>query len=102
MIGTHKALNRIVAVALAAVLGACASNEEKEVRYAMLKPGIIDGKVIAANSEGDIYAFDRASGERVWRTDIEQSISGGVGVGLGMAVVADRRRQAAGAGCQHR
>lgn len=120
MIGTHKALNRIVAVALAAVLGACASNEEKEdtdpvelteiqesvrlrevwsnnigdidaLRYAMLKPGIIDGKVIAANSEGDVYAFDRASGKRVWRTDIEQSISGGVGVGFGMAVVADYR-----------
>ncbi|WP_160152860.1 outer membrane protein assembly factor BamB [Microbulbifer sp. ALW1] len=120
MIRTQKALNRIVAVALAAVISACASNEEKEdtdpvelveisesvklrevwsnnigdidaLRYAMLKPGIIDGKVIAANSDGDVYAFDRATGKRLWRVDIDQSISGGVGVGLGLAVVADFR-----------
>ncbi|WP_226702289.1 outer membrane protein assembly factor BamB [Microbulbifer elongatus] len=115
-----KTFNRIAAVALAAVISACASNEEKEdtdpvelteitesvqlrevwsqnigdidaLRYAMLKPGIIDGKVVAANSDGDVYAFDRASGKRLWKVDIEQSIGGGVGVGLGMAVVADYR-----------
>ena len=120
MIATHKALNRIAAVALAAVISACASNDEKEdtdpvelmeisesvqlrevwsqgigdidaLRYAMLKPGIIDGKVIAANSDGDVFAFDRASGKRQWKVDIDQSISGGVGVGLGIAVVADYR-----------
>ncbi|WP_066966306.1 outer membrane protein assembly factor BamB [Microbulbifer sp. Q7] len=128
MIGTYtgvrasagKVLNRVAAVALAAVISACASNDEKEdtdpvklteitetvqlreawsqnigdidaLRYAMLKPGIIDGKVIAANSEGNVFAFDRASGKRLWKVDIDQSISGGVGVGLGMAVVADYR-----------
>ncbi|MBY6191421.1 outer membrane protein assembly factor BamB [Microbulbifer agarilyticus] len=128
MIGTHtgnrfaagKALNRILAVALAAVISACASNEEKEdtdpvelteiqesvrltevwstnigdidaLRYAMLTPGLIDGKIIAANSDGDVVALDRSTGKRVWKTDIERSISGGVGVGLGIAVVADFR-----------
>ena len=118
--GAGKTLNRIAAVALAAVISACASNDEKEdtdplelteisesvqlrevwsqnigdidaLRYAMLKPGIIDGKVIAANSDGDVYAFDRASGKRLWKVDIDQSIGGGVGVGLGIAVVADYR-----------
>lgn len=123
MIGTHmshKMLNRLVAVALAVVISACASNDEKEdtdpvklmeisesvklskvwssnigdidaLRYAMLKPGIIDGKVVAANSKGNVFAFDRSSGKRLWRVDINQSISGGVGVGLGLAVVADYR-----------
>ncbi|MFD1215254.1 MULTISPECIES: outer membrane protein assembly factor BamB [Microbulbifer] len=106
--------------AFALGLGACASNDEKEdtdpvelveitesvklrevwsrnigdidaLRYAMLKPAIIDGKVIAANSEGEVFAFDRATGKRLWETELDQSISGGVGVGNGLAVVADYR-----------
>ncbi|WP_295803250.1 outer membrane protein assembly factor BamB [uncultured Microbulbifer sp.] len=106
--------------ALTLGLGACASNDEKEdtdpvelteisesvrlrevwsknigdidaLRYAMLKPGIIDGKVVAANSDGDVFAFERATGKRFWKVDLDQSISGGVGVGQGLAVVADYR-----------
>ncbi|WP_226662655.1 outer membrane protein assembly factor BamB [Microbulbifer aggregans] len=120
MILTPKALNRFVALALATLLTACASNDEKEdtdpvelteitesvklrevwsknigdidaLRYAMLKPGLIDGKVIAANSDGDVFAFERATGKRLWKVDLDQSISGGVGVGQGLAVVADYR-----------
>ena len=111
-------LAMVSAVALG--LGACASNDEKEdtdpvalvaitesvklrevwsrnigdidaIRYAMLKPGIIDGKVIAANSDGEVFAFDRATGDRLWETDLDQPVSGGVGVGEGLAVVADYR-----------
>ena len=114
----NVALSLIAALTLG--LGACASNDEKEdtdpvelteisesvklrevwsknigdidaLRYAMLMPGIIDGKVVAANSDGDVFAFDRATGKRLWKVDLDQSISGGVGVGQGMAVVADYR-----------
>ncbi|WP_346839157.1 outer membrane protein assembly factor BamB [Microbulbifer sp. SAOS-129_SWC] len=110
------------AIALALALGACASNDEKEDTdpvelvdikptveldkvwshnigdidaklYAMLEPGIADGKLVAANSDGDVIAFDRNSGDRLWKTDLDVQISGGVGVGLGIAVVADYRGQ---------
>ena len=115
-----RAMNRSVAVALALALAACASNEEKEDTdpvelvdisasvelrevwstgigdidaklYAMLQPGIAAGKLVAANSEGDVFAFDRATGKRQWKTDLDVEISGGVGVGQGLAVVADYR-----------
>lgn len=111
---------RLAAVALAAALGACASNDDKEDTdpveladieasaelrevwsenigdidaklYAMLQPGIAAGRVVAANSEGDVVAFERSSGKRLWETELDVEISGGVGVGLGLAVVADYR-----------
>ncbi|WP_193165204.1 outer membrane protein assembly factor BamB [Microbulbifer hainanensis] len=115
-----RATARTVAVALALALGACASNDEKEDTdpvplvdikptvelkevwshnigdidaklYAMLEPHIADGKLVAANSDGDVIAFDRSTGKRQWKTDLDIQISGGVGVGLGIAVVADYR-----------
>jgi outer membrane protein assembly factor BamB len=105
---------------LAVLLGACASNDEKEetdpleltdisasVRlrevwsnnigdidhklYAMLRPALGAGLVVAANSEGDVIAFDRSSGKHRWKTELDIEISGGVGVGLGLAVVTDYR-----------
>ncbi|MCW8125329.1 outer membrane protein assembly factor BamB [Microbulbifer halophilus] len=111
---------RMAAVALAATLGACASNDDKEDTdpvelvdiepsvelrevwsenigdidarlYAMLQPGIAAGRIVAANSEGDVVAFERSSGKRLWETELDVEISGGVGVGQGLAVVADYR-----------
>ncbi|MFC6634923.1 outer membrane protein assembly factor BamB [Microbulbifer taiwanensis] len=118
-----RATGRAAAVALAVVLAACASNEEKEDTdpvelvditasvdlkevwsagigdidaklYAMLQPAIGSGKLVAANSEGDVFAFDRTTGKRQWKTELDVEISGGVGVGLGIAVVADYRGRA--------
>ncbi|SEA32628.1 outer membrane protein assembly factor BamB [Microbulbifer marinus] len=115
-----RATSRAVAIALAVALAACASNDEKEDTdpvelvdidasvelkkvwsagigdidaklYAMLQPGIAAGKLVAANSEGDVFAFDRSTGKRQWKTDLDIEISGGVGVGLGIVVVADYR-----------
>lgn len=63
-------------------------------RYAMLQPAIGAGKVVATNSEGEVFAFDRTTGKRQWKTDLDIEISGGVGVGLGIAVVADFRGRA--------
>ncbi|WP_323847083.1 outer membrane protein assembly factor BamB [Microbulbifer magnicolonia] len=115
-----RAANRALAVALAVALAACASNDEKEdtdplelvditasvelkevwstnigdidvKRYAMLEPGIGAGRIVAANSDGDVIAFDRSTGKRQWKTELDVELSGGVGVGLGVAVVADYR-----------
>lgn len=115
-----RAAGRAAAVALALAIAACASNEEKEdtdpvelvditatveleevwsksigdidtKRYAMLQPAIGNGMLVAANSEGDVIAFDRSSGRRHWKTELDVEISGGVGVGLGIVVVADYR-----------
>ncbi|WP_237054833.1 outer membrane protein assembly factor BamB [Microbulbifer sediminum] len=115
-----RALNRAVAVALAAALAACASNEEQEdtdpleltefnetvelrevwsrnigdidvKRYAMLRPAIGDGRIVAASSDGEVSAFTRETGDRLWETDLDVPLSGGVGVGLGLAVVSDYR-----------
>lgn len=115
-----RAAGRAAAVALALAIAACASNDEKEdtdpvelvdinatveldevwskkigdidtKRYAMLQPAIESGRIVAASSEGDVQAFERDSGRRLWKTDLDVNISGGVGAGLGMAVVTDYR-----------
>lgn len=115
-----RALNRFAAVALAAALAACASNDDKEdtdpvelveitpsaelrevwsknigdidrKRYAMLQPALVNGVLIAANSEGEVFAFDRSTGRRQWETELDVSLSGGVGAAQGIAVVADYR-----------
>ncbi|WP_237067385.1 outer membrane protein assembly factor BamB [Microbulbifer guangxiensis] len=116
-----RTLNRAVLVALAAVIAACASNDEKKEdtdpvelvdinatvelrevwsenigdidtkRYAMLQPAIGAGRIVAASSDGEVLALDRATGRRQWKVDLDVPISGGVGVGLGMAVVSDYR-----------
>ncbi|WHI48491.1 outer membrane protein assembly factor BamB [Microbulbifer sp. EKSA008] len=119
----NRAAGRTAAVALAVALAACASNDEKEdvdpvelvdinstvalqevwsadiggidqKRYAMLQPSLIDGRLIAASSDGEISAFDRSSGRKLWETDLDVDLSGGVGTGLGMAVVSDYRGRA--------
>ncbi|GAA5524977.1 outer membrane protein assembly factor BamB [Microbulbifer aestuariivivens] len=115
-----RALTRSTALVLAVTLVACASNEEKEdtdpvdlvdinptvelrevwsenigdidsKRYAMLLPGIGDGKIVAASSDGEVLALDRATGRQQWEVELEVPLSGGVGVGLGLAVVSDYR-----------
>ncbi len=118
-----RATGRAIAAALALAIAACASNEEKEEtepvelvdisatvelkevwskdigdidtkRYAMLQPAIGNGMLVAANSDGDVIAFDRSTGRRQWKTELDVEISGGVGVGLGIVVVADFRGRA--------
>jgi outer membrane protein assembly factor BamB len=52
-----------------------------------LAPAVADGRVYAAGSEGDIYAFDLKSGKTLWRTKTKLPFSGGPGVGQGLVVV---------------
>ncbi|AOS97285.1 Outer membrane protein assembly factor BamB precursor [Microbulbifer aggregans] len=116
-----RTLTRAVVVALAAAIAACASNDEKKEdtdpvelvdinatvelrevwsenigdidtkRYAMLQPAIGAGRIVAASSDGEVQALDRATGRRQWKVDLDVPISGGVGVGLNLAVVSDYR-----------
>ncbi|MDP5210067.1 outer membrane protein assembly factor BamB [Microbulbifer sp. 2205BS26-8] len=114
---------RTVIVALAITLSACASNDEKEEveplelveitstaalrevwsadvgsidakRYAMLQPSLSDDRLVAASSDGEVTAFERNTGRTLWETDLDVELSGGVGAGLGIAVVSDYRGRA--------
>jgi len=46
-----------------------------------LIPQIVDGRVYSADSAGNVIAIDAKSGKQIWRTYVEQKISGAVGVG---------------------
>lgn len=56
--------------------------------YNRLTPAIHDNKIIAAASKGVVEAYDRISGKSLWDADINHPISGGVGIGCGLALVA--------------
>ncbi len=56
--------------------------------YNRLAPAIVGDKIIAAAANGDVEAYDRVSGRSLWSVDIDQPISGGVGVGGGLVMVA--------------
>lgn len=56
-------------------------------KFNRIKPAI-DGDVIyAASSNGNIYAINRESGNTLWRTRLEDEITGGVGVGGDLVLV---------------
>ncbi len=52
-----------------------------------LFPLVEDGRVYAAGRKGRVYAFDARTGKRVWRTDTDAPITGGVGGGDGLVLV---------------
>ncbi|MBQ0719071.1 MAG: outer membrane protein assembly factor BamB [Gammaproteobacteria bacterium] len=52
-----------------------------------LHPAIGDGVVYAASNRGRISAWSIEKGKRLWRTDLDISLSGGVGFGAGLVVV---------------
>ena len=55
--------------------------------YLKLTPAI-DGKLIyAADAKGVVAAFDRETGDRLWRINLKQSLTGGVGAGYGLVLV---------------
>ncbi|MBF2760331.1 MAG: PQQ-binding-like beta-propeller repeat protein [Ectothiorhodospiraceae bacterium AqS1] len=49
-----------------------------------------DGRIIVAGHDGDLSAYAKADGKRLWRIDTGIDISGGPGVGFGQAVVGSR------------
>ncbi|MCH9691821.1 MAG: outer membrane protein assembly factor BamB [Gammaproteobacteria bacterium] len=121
MIFSPRAIYRFASLTLTVLMiAACASNDEKEdlepmalteinaevtldevwsknigdidmQRYPVFRPAVAGNKLIAANSDGDVFAFERSTGKRLWRIDLDQPLSAGVGVGQGLAVVANYR-----------
>lgn len=50
-------------------------------RLVKLVPAVADGKVVAADREGLVQAFDAKSGDRLWKVKTKLPISGGPGRG---------------------
>ena len=61
----------------------------QEDLYSRLVPVLSDGVVYAADPKGRVWAIDAASGDEIWKQDLDRSLSGGVGVGGGIVAVAD-------------
>jgi outer membrane protein assembly factor BamB len=56
-------------------------------KYNRLKPAISGDVIFAASNNGQVLALNRENGARLWRTDLDYEISGGVGVGGGLVVL---------------
>jgi outer membrane protein assembly factor BamB len=58
--------------------------------FSGLVPAIADGRVYAAGSKGTVVAVSAATGEVLWRRELDETrLSGGVGHGGGMVLVGD-------------
>jgi len=60
-----------------------------EDNVATLVPALDNGRVYAATNDGEVVALDAASGDRQWKTDLQNPLSGGVGAGAGVVLVGD-------------
>ena len=58
-----------------------------DVYQPTLHPAVGDGVVYAASNKGRISAWPVVKGKRLWRTDLDLSLSGGVGLGAGLVAV---------------
>jgi outer membrane protein assembly factor BamB len=56
-------------------------------KYNRLKSAIAGDVIFAASSNGNVFALNRENGNRIWRTRLDDIITGGVGVGGGLVVV---------------
>ena len=109
-------LRRVLMLAMACLLFACSSNDEKvlppaelidfkaEVTlktlwsenvgngqgdiYNRLQPVISGGLIYAAANNGDVVALNKSNGRRVWSKDLDIELSGGVSVSAGTLYVA--------------
>ena len=59
----------------------------EEVYQPTLHPALFDGHVYAASNQGRISAWSIDEGQRLWRTDLDFPLTGGVGVGAGLVAV---------------
>lgn len=59
----------------------------EEVYQPTLHPAVFDGYVYAASNQGRISAWSIEEGKRLWRTDLDLPLTGGVGVGAGLVTV---------------
>lgn len=56
-------------------------------KFNRLKPVLVNGVIYAASNNGLVVAVDAASGNRLWRRDLDVAISGGVGASNGLVLV---------------
>lgn len=56
--------------------------------YNRLVPAISADKIIVASAKGKLEAFDRLTGKSLWDADLDEQLTGGVGVGAGLVLVA--------------
>jgi len=59
--------------------------------YNMLVPAIDGENIYAADANGLVMAINRSSGDVVWKKELEQPVSGAVGVGFGMVMLGTLR-----------
>lgn len=52
-----------------------------------LNPALVGGVVYAAGSKGDVVAIDAENGDRLWRSRLRRTLTGGVGVGGDLVLV---------------
>ena len=52
-----------------------------------LRPVIDGDRIYAAGNSGEVVVLNRETGKRIWKVDIEDAISGGVGVGGGKVLL---------------
>jgi outer membrane protein assembly factor BamB len=110
------ALRRLAVLALALALGACGIfgdddelepaelvdvdakikvrriwdanvGDDAEFLRLALRPAGDAGGIYAASADGQVSAYEPATGERLWRTDLELGLTAGPGVGDGRVVV---------------
>ncbi len=55
--------------------------------FLKLRPALAEGLAFAAGHDGEVVAWDAASGKRVWKVKTGAALTGGPGVGEGLVVV---------------
>ena len=55
--------------------------------YKKLTPVVDGGFVFAASDDGEIIAVNTINGDLMWQTEVENSITGGVGAGDGIVMI---------------
>lgn len=56
-------------------------------KYNRLVPALDENILFAAASDGQVAAFETSRGKRLWRRNLKDELSGGVGVGDGLVLV---------------
>lgn len=59
----------------------------QDARYARLQPAYVDGIFYTVDVGGELGAWRREDGKRVWRSDLKTTIGSGVGVANGVGFV---------------
>lgn len=68
-------------------LWSAATGSGTKGQFLSLRPLILAGRVIVANADGEVAAYDNTNGEQLWRTATGIVLSGGVGGGDNLVVV---------------